>query len=122
MMDRSRSSRCAIWLQAPKRPFASSATRAPITTVRPDRKSTRLNSSHSLHDALPIYEVLNDGSLTIFALRDLVAGAKATLRVIGHARTYYDGPAFTGLPLAQLGNFGAPVRSESLVFQDDFLT
>ena len=68
------------------------------------------------------YEVLNDGSLTIFALRDLVASTKATLRIIGHTRTYYDGPAFTGLPLAQLGNFGAPVRGESLVFQDSFLT
>src|ERR1035438_1455394 len=32
---------------------SSSATSTPAF---PDRKSTRLNSSHSLHDALPIYE------------------------------------------------------------------
>jgi hypothetical protein len=43
------------------------------------------------------YEVINDGSPTIFALRDLAAGAMSTLQLIGHTRTYYDGNAFIGL-------------------------
>ena len=68
------------------------------------------------------FEVLNDGALSVFALRDMVASGGASLRVIGHARTFYDGDAFVGLPLGVLGQFGAPVRSESLVFEDDFLT
>jgi len=67
-------------------------------------------------------EVLNDGTLSVFGLRDMVASGGASLRVIGHARTFYDGDAFIGLPLGVLGQFGAPVRSESLVFEDDFLT
>lgn len=68
------------------------------------------------------FEVVNDGSPDIFALRDAVFNGTASVRVIGHARTYYDGDAFIGLPLGQLGQFGAPVRSEALAFEDDFLT
>ena len=47
--------------------------------------------------------------------------AAVSLRVIGHTRTFYDGDAFTGLPLGQLGDHGLPVRTETLAFTDDFL-
>jgi RHS repeat-associated protein len=67
------------------------------------------------------YEVLNDGRQNIFAMRDAVAGGSAQLRLIGHARNYYDGDAFVGLPPGSIGEFGALVRSESLTFTDDFL-
>jgi RHS repeat-associated protein len=66
-------------------------------------------------------EVLNDGRPSVFELRDRVFGGTGSLRVIGHTRNYYDGEAFVGLPLGQLGTFGALVRSESLAFEDDFL-
>jgi YD repeat-containing protein len=66
-------------------------------------------------------EVLNDGRQSVFELRDTVFGGAAMLRVIGHTRNYYDGEAFVGLPLGQLGSYGALVRSESLAFTNDFL-
>lgn len=37
------------------------------------------------------------------------------LTVLGQVLRYYDGPAFTGLPLGKAGRFGAMVRSERLV-------
>ena len=53
-------------------------------------------------------------------LRDAGAGrARRRLAVVGQTLTYYDGAAFVGLPLGQLGDFGAPVRTESLVLTDE---
>src|SRR6185369_16873440 len=61
--------------------------------------------------------------LSVFALRDaaLVSKNAANTRVIDHTRTYYDGDAFTGLPLGQLGEYGLAVRAETLAFTDAFL-
>jgi RHS repeat-associated protein len=67
------------------------------------------------------YEVLNDGRPSVFALRDAVFGGTGQLRVIAHGRAFYDGDAFVGLPLGQIGDFGTVVRSESLVFTNEFL-
>ena len=67
------------------------------------------------------YEVLNDGRSSIFKLRDAVFDGTISRRVIGHARSFYDGEAFIGLPVGELGQYGALVRSESLVFTGDFL-
>ncbi|MCZ4123095.1 SpvB/TcaC N-terminal domain-containing protein [Streptomyces sp. H39-S7] len=71
------------------------------------------------------YEVVNDGRLSVDRLRDAIlagpAPAGPALRVIAHARTYYDGDAFTGLPLGTLGEHGLAVRAESLAFTDAFL-
>ena len=44
-----------------------------------------------------------------------------SLSMIGQTNTYYDGLAFEGLPLSQLGAFGAPTRTESLVLTDAIL-
>jgi RHS repeat-associated protein len=72
------------------------------------------------------YEVRNDGRSSAPALRDAVLagpppGGSPALRVIGHSRTFYDGPAYVGLPFGELGEHGLPVRSESLAFTDGFL-
>jgi len=67
------------------------------------------------------HEVLNDGKPSVFELRDTVLQGLGSLRVIGHSRSFYDGEAFLGLPIGQLGRFGASVRRETLVFTDDFL-
>lgn len=70
------------------------------------------------------YEVRNDGRSSVFALRDAVLTGPATnvsLRVTGHSRSFYDGPAYAGLPLGQLGDYGLVVRTESLAFPDSFL-
>ena len=68
------------------------------------------------------YEVVNDGRQSVFALRNSVGNGSVSLRVTSHVRTFYDGEAFVGLPLGQIGEFGAAVRSESLVFTDEFLS
>src|SRR5262245_8663115 len=72
------------------------------------------------------YEVLNRGSLSVPELRDAVlddqpASSSVSLRVIAHGRAFYDGDAYVGLPLGQLGDYGLAVRSEMLVFEDGFL-
>ncbi|MBK6012831.1 SpvB/TcaC N-terminal domain-containing protein [Streptomyces sp. MBT53] len=74
------------------------------------------------------YEVVNDGRLPVADLRAAVldgpgqtAGSGVSLRVIGHARTFYDGDAYVGLPLGTLGEHGLATRAESLAFTDAFL-
>ncbi len=42
-------------------------------------------------------------------------------RLLSHSLTYYDGTAFTGLAYGELGNYGVPVRSETLVFTEAIL-
>ncbi len=68
-----------------------------------------------------VHEVLNDGTMSPFELRQMALAGTAQLRVIGHSRTFYDGPEFVGLPLGQLGAYGLPVRSESLALTDGLL-
>jgi RHS repeat-associated protein len=71
------------------------------------------------------YEVRNDGRPTALSLRDdVLAGlpaGRASLRVIGHTRAFYDGEAYVGLAPGQIGEHGVAVRSESLAFTDAFL-
>jgi RHS repeat-associated protein len=74
------------------------------------------------------YEVVNDGLPTVAQLRDAVLAGPppggesgVSLRVIGHTRTCYDGDAFAGLPAGQVGEYGLPVRTETLAFTDAFL-
>jgi RHS repeat-associated protein len=67
------------------------------------------------------HEVVNDGRPDVFTLRDAVLGGAAELRVLGHSRTCYDGPAYVGLPVGELGEHGLPVRTETLAFTGAFL-
>ena len=55
-------------------------------------------------------------------VRDVFKSAQAnTLKVFGHSVHHYDGAAFDGLPPGHLGPYGAPVRTETLVFTDRIL-
>ncbi|MEO0536834.1 MAG: SpvB/TcaC N-terminal domain-containing protein [Cyanobacteria bacterium P01_A01_bin.123] len=66
-------------------------------------------------------EILNDGSQPLFELvADFVAGETEN-QVIAQTLTYYDGEPFEGLPLGELGKFGAAVRAEALVLTDAIL-
>lgn len=71
------------------------------------------------------YEVINDGSESAYELKDRVLGADLPVtgdtvnyKIIGCSLSYYDGAAFTGLPYGQLGDYGVPVKSETLVITD----
>ena len=70
-------------------------------------------------------EVVNDGRPSAIGLAGAVladSGADGvTLRVVGQQNTFYDGDAFVGLPLGQLGDHGLTTRSETLAFPDGFL-
>jgi RHS repeat-associated protein len=100
------------------------ATHATTTYARRD------DDAHYLVDRVcrsTSYEIVNDGTPSVFELRDAVlagltgGGNGMSLRVIGHSRTFYDGEAFVGLPVGELGEHGLPVRAESLAFTDGFL-
>jgi hypothetical protein len=67
------------------------------------------------------FEILNDGALSVLQLRQNILDDKASTRLIGQTLNFYDGQAFQGLPFGEIGDFGALVRSESLVLTDDIL-
>ncbi len=67
------------------------------------------------------YEILNDGSLSVLALQANILDGSANHRLIGQALNFYDGPAFVGLPLGQLGDYGLLSRTESLALTEEIL-
>ncbi|MGA2402490.1 MAG: SpvB/TcaC N-terminal domain-containing protein, partial [Syntrophobacteraceae bacterium] len=66
------------------------------------------------------YEIVNSPGKAIPELAAVKDGS-ADLKLIGQTLSYYDGDAFQGLPLGQVGNFGAVTRSESFILTDDIL-
>jgi len=104
----------------------ATGTPAPyLSTYTVTEYAQRDDTEHYLVDRVARvrrYEVVDNGNGSVQALRDAVlSGTGPALRVLGEVRTYYDGDAFTGLPLGVLGKHGLTVRSESLAFTDDFL-
>ncbi|MFD1322658.1 SpvB/TcaC N-terminal domain-containing protein [Micromonospora sonneratiae] len=98
-----------------------------LATYDTTEYARRDDSTHYIVDRVSrttTREVVNDGALSVADLAAAVLGGPAAgleLRVVAHTRTHYDGAAFVGLPLGQLGEHGLPVRAESLAFTDDFL-
>jgi RHS repeat-associated protein len=55
-------------------------------------------------------------------VRDTLAASPADeTRVFSHVVSHYDGEAFEGLPVGQLGDYGALVRAETLVLTEEIL-
>jgi hypothetical protein len=61
------------------------------------------------------WEIVNDGTMKAHALAEAAHAGTATLALMGHSLQYYDGTAFEGLPLGEIGTFGALVKTETLV-------
>jgi len=61
-------------------------------------------------------------STSVFAFKDSIFDSQATLDVIGCTLNFYDGDAFTGLAYGEIGDFGAVVRSETLILTDEIIT
>lgn len=57
--------------------------------------------------------------ISVAALRDMLFENYAALPLVGAILHYYDGPAFEGRPYGEIENFGALVRTESLVLTQD---
>ncbi len=100
-------------------PTVAAAAGAPyLATVARMDWAARDDASHYLLDRLTrsrSYEVENDGSATVYALREAVMGGSATLRLLNQVVNFYDGPAFQGLGFGQIGDHGAVSRTEELV-------
>lgn len=60
-------------------------------------------------------------AVTVTQLRDQAFNDSAPRALIGQSFNFYDGEAFVGLPLGELGEFGALVRSETLVTTEAIL-
>jgi RHS repeat-associated protein len=67
------------------------------------------------------FEVLNDGSSSVRDLYRRIQFHRTALELFGHSFNYYDGAAFVGLPHGELGDFGALVRTETLVLTEEIL-
>jgi RHS repeat-associated protein len=67
------------------------------------------------------YEVVNDGSRSVPALRDGISDGTAPRKIISQTVVFYDGPAFEGLPFGQLGVHGVATRRENLVMTEETL-
>ena len=67
------------------------------------------------------FEILNDGSPTVYDLYRQIQAGTAPRKLFGQTFNYYDGEAFVGLPFGQLGDFGALVRTASLVLTEEIL-
>jgi RHS repeat-associated protein len=67
------------------------------------------------------HEVGNDGSPSVHALHRAIADGTAPFKLIRQALTFYDGPAFQGLPFGELGDYGMPTRGEQLVLTEEIL-
>jgi len=66
------------------------------------------------------YEMKNTSGKRVLDL-PLIKDANPDFKLIGQTLSFYDGDAFVGLPLKQVGKFGAVTRTESLVLTDDIL-
>ncbi|MCI0723917.1 MAG: FG-GAP-like repeat-containing protein [Acidobacteria bacterium] len=66
------------------------------------------------------YEIENDGTQTIFELKNTPDDSPA-LTVIGQTLNFYDGGPFQGQPFAEIGDYGALVRSETLILTEEIL-
>jgi RHS repeat-associated protein len=67
------------------------------------------------------FEILNDGSPTVYEVYRQVQAGAASRKLFAQTFNYYDGEPFIGLSIGELGDFGALVRTESLVFTEVML-
>ena len=67
------------------------------------------------------WEMRYDGALSLGQVKTLADQGDA-LSPVSEEINFYDGPAFTGLPYGQVGRYGAPVRTETLILTDAILT
>jgi RHS repeat-associated protein len=67
------------------------------------------------------FEIVNDGSPSVYDLYRQIQSGTALRKLLGQSFNYYDGEAFVGLPFGEIGDFGAAIRTESLVLTEDIL-
>ncbi len=68
------------------------------------------------------WEILNSGEQSYQDLWQDILTGNANRHVIEQTLNYYDGAAFTGLPLGQIGRYGALACSQHLVLTSELVT
>jgi RHS repeat-associated protein len=94
-----------------------------LGTVTSTRYASPIDSDIYIVDRvakITTFEIKNDGSETVFELRDL-PDKSPKLHVISQTLNFYDGEGFIGRANGELGDHGALVRSESLVLTEEIL-
>jgi RHS repeat-associated protein len=67
------------------------------------------------------FEIPNDGSLPVRDLYRAIQSGRTARTLFCQSFNYYDGEPFVGLPYGEVGDFGALVRTESLVLTEEML-
>ncbi|MDT7827138.1 SpvB/TcaC N-terminal domain-containing protein [Pricia sp. S334] len=67
------------------------------------------------------YEINPDTAVSVRQLKDSVQDGSVDKRLIGHSLTFYDGQAYIGLENGTIGEHGAAMRTETLVFTEEIL-
>jgi RHS repeat-associated protein len=67
------------------------------------------------------YEILNDGSSALLDFSNSILSGAAARRLIDQSFNFYDGSAFEGLPVGQLGDYGALARIETMSLTETIL-
>jgi len=103
---------------------ASPAAEAYLGTQTVTTYAQRDDPAHYMVDRVASatsFEIINDGTKALVDLVQDVNNRATTLPLFAQTLHYYDGDAYVGLPFRQLGDFGALVRSESLVLTEEIL-
>lgn len=89
--------------------------------------ATRVDDTHLIVDrpaqvdTVEIFSTIEGVAVTAENLAQAFLDGIAETRLLARARSYYDGAAFVGLPLQQIGDFGLLVRQEELALTGDDL-
>jgi RHS repeat-associated protein len=67
------------------------------------------------------YEIINNGRQPIDELYRAIRSGSVERKLVSQSFSYYDGPAFVGMPFGELGDHGALTRSETLVLTEEIL-
>jgi RHS repeat-associated protein len=94
-----------------------------LATYAVNAYATPTNPAVYIHNCLAsttTFELRRTSGRTVAELA-AVTETSAGVALIGHSRSFYDGTAFVGLPLGQIGRHGALTRSEALALTGDVL-
>ena len=99
----------------PVEPYLSTSSRTVYATPLSEEQyiHTRVSTTTTYEHRHTENKQLNEVAVMV--------DAPEQLRLIGHGINYYDGDAFVGLPVGQVGRFGALSRSDTLVLTDELL-
>jgi hypothetical protein len=65
--------------------------------------------------SVAIYELVNDGTLSVFQFVRQVQSGQGSKNLFAHSVNFYDGTAFVGLAFGVVGSYGQLVRTNNLV-------